>query len=277
MMSVTLAKKRFNVIMSIATLWILNLLLYFIFTQFVRVTHIDNVMILLFSFILFAAVTAFFMVKIDWLKDINTGKEINTMNISNILSTIRFTLIPMLIIMFGITMRGDTIYPEFDSFKVKLSIFIFSGLVCFTDAFDGYFARKFNEVTKIGQILDPFGDFLMITCFSILIFSQGMMKWWFFLLVMIRIPGLILLMVLYPLFKIKFKIISSFLGKLTIAFLLFFLGYSLCGLFFKNSNFSFHSAYMEILLLLQIIGSAVMIVSFIEKGVLFYRYWKNIG
>jgi len=42
-----------------------------------------------------------------------------------------------------------------------------------TDFFDGYFARKYNSVTKLGRILDPFADKLtIISILVVLIFSN---------------------------------------------------------------------------------------------------------
>ncbi len=44
-----------------------------------------------------------------------------------------------------------------------------------TDAFDGYFARKFNQVSDFGKIVDPMADSISrISCF--LVFTQGPLK-----------------------------------------------------------------------------------------------------
>lgn len=221
-------------------------------------------------------VAFFFYIKVDWFKDLQTGREINYLNISNALSALRFIFVPVLIVMFGLAMKGDNIiYEKFSPLKVKLILFLFGGFVCLTDLFDGYFARKFNEVTKIGQILDPIGDFLMITCFSTMLFHHKMIHWWFFLLVLIRIPGIILAMLCYPLFKVRFKILSSFMGKVTVAFLVFFLAYCILGLLFTEWRSDFNQIYYCLLFLFQIIGAGLMVISFVEKGIIFVKYCKE--
>ena len=47
-------------------------------------------------------------------------------------------------------------------FLIERGVF-FAGMICFliaasTDWIDGWWARKFNQVTKLGRILDPFVD-----------------------------------------------------------------------------------------------------------------------
>jgi len=78
----------------------------------------------------------FFMMKIDWLKDLNTGREITYLNISNVLSSIRFTLVPLLIVMFGLV--GNL----HEHFYLRIGIVIFGILIGLTDLFDGMLAKN---------------------------------------------------------------------------------------------------------------------------------------
>ena len=46
-----------------------------------------------------------------------------------------------------------------DGYSLALILFIFAGI---TDFLDGYLARKYNSVSKIGEILDPIADKILI-------------------------------------------------------------------------------------------------------------------
>ncbi len=51
---------------------------------------------------------------------------------------------------------------------ISVLVFLVAGI---TDVFDGYIARRFNLITKWGQVVDPFADKIMqltvLTCFTI--------------------------------------------------------------------------------------------------------------
>lgn len=76
----------------------------------------------------------------------------------NILSLVRILMIPFIILSF--------IWGEY----VLCVIFIIlSGL---TDLLDGYIARKYNEITKIGKILDPIADKLTQLALLVILLLQ---------------------------------------------------------------------------------------------------------
>lgn len=53
---------------------------------------------------------------------------------------------------------------------VAMGIFVAMGL---SDGLDGYLARRRGQVTRLGTILDPLADKLLITCAAILLASAG--------------------------------------------------------------------------------------------------------
>lgn len=70
-------------------------------------------------------------------------------NVPNALSTVR------LILAFGVG-----ILIEIQSYIPAMVVFI---VAASTDFIDGWWARKFDQVTKLGRILDPFVDKIIIT------------------------------------------------------------------------------------------------------------------
>lgn len=69
------------------------------------------------------------------------------MNIPNLLTALRFVLIPIF---------GYYLYNE--QYLIAIILFLLGGL---TDVLDGYIARKFNMVTSWGKVFDPAADKLM--------------------------------------------------------------------------------------------------------------------
>lgn len=70
--------------------------------------------------------------------------------VPNILSFIRLALIPVFVM---VTLA--------DHFTLSLILFVSAAL---TDAFDGYVARRLNQRSRLGAILDPAADKLLMVC-----------------------------------------------------------------------------------------------------------------
>lgn len=87
--------------------------------------------------------------------------------ISNILSLSRIILLPLIV--FGLT-KNSTGYTIFTITVMTLAIA--------TDGLDGYLARRLNEVSALGKILDPVCDKICIgiTAFSVTLLHN--FPWW---------------------------------------------------------------------------------------------------
>lgn len=84
------------------------------------------------------------------------------MTVPNLLSVIRIILVPVFAYFF---MKGDKI--------LAISILIASGL---SDFFDGKIARRFNQVSALGKVLDPVADkitMLTIAVMMIILFGRA--------------------------------------------------------------------------------------------------------
>jgi len=72
-------------------------------------------------------------------------------NLPNILTSVRILLVPILVVVLLTKFDGK----EF----VGLGLFLLAAL---TDFLDGYFARRWNLVSRFGQLLDPAADKILI-------------------------------------------------------------------------------------------------------------------
>ncbi len=73
------------------------------------------------------------------------------MNIPNTLSLFRLFLVPVYLVVFFSKLRHAHL--------IAAGIFVLAGI---TDIVDGYIARKYNQITKLGRILDPIADKFMV-------------------------------------------------------------------------------------------------------------------
>jgi len=93
-------------------------------------------------------------------------------NIPNILTIIRFILIPFI---FMAVMKQH--------FLTALIIFTISAL---TDVLDGYIARKYNYITDIGKLIDPLADKLTQIALLLSLAILEILDWWIFMIVFIK-------------------------------------------------------------------------------------------
>ena len=66
-----------------------------------------------------------------------------------------------------------------DDMTVSIIAGIFCTIAIVTDYFDGWYARKYNKITKLGKILDPIADkALVLISFSVLVYLDVVSIWW---------------------------------------------------------------------------------------------------
>lgn len=94
------------------------------------------------------------------------------MNVPNILSIFRMFLVPVFIFVF--------FSDEPHAIAYAAGVYALAG---FTDVLDGFIARRFNLITKLGKILDPLADKLMTITVFICICVRGIIPWWVILLI----------------------------------------------------------------------------------------------
>lgn len=90
------------------------------------------------------------------------------MNISNKLTTLRILLIFFFLALANIQVNFPGFYPfcHFSADTVLLChriAFFIAIFAAITDFFDGYLARKLNQVTDFGALMDPLADKVLVT------------------------------------------------------------------------------------------------------------------
>jgi cardiolipin synthase len=99
----------------------------------------------------------------------------NIFTLPNIFSVIRILLIPIFVILFFSSFKNHNI--------VSALILIFSG---FTDVLDGYIARKYNLITDLGKLLDPFADKLTQATVCICLVIQNIAPYWLLIIFVVK-------------------------------------------------------------------------------------------
>jgi len=92
--------------------------------------------------------------------------------IPNVLSVVRLVLIPVFLWLLATGQYGWA-----------LIVIVVSSL---TDFVDGYVARRFDQVTRVGQLLDPAVDRLFIFSTLIGLAWQGFLPWWLVTVIVLR-------------------------------------------------------------------------------------------
>lgn len=130
-------------------------------------------------------------------------KEINT--VSNYLSLLR------LLLAFPFWIMLD----HFNSPDFRYMLFGLVLFASFTDIMDGYLARKMNQVTEFGKIIDPLADKVCIGLIVTKLFLIHEIPGYYFFLIIGR-DVLIFLGGIWLTRKIKRVLPSNMLGKITV-------------------------------------------------------------
>jgi cardiolipin synthase len=87
-----------------------------------------------------------------------------------------------------------------------------------TDWVDGYIARRFNQLSHLGRILDPMADRLSLIAVAVTLVVAGVLQWWY--LTALLVPDAILLSVSLFYFRGHPDLPVSRIGKIRTALLL---------------------------------------------------------
>ena len=130
--------------------------------------------------------------------------------------TDRFWTIPN-----GITLIRFCLVPVFVWQVVTeqyLSAFLVLAVLSSTDWVDGYIARRFNQISTVGQWLDPLADRLSLVVVAVTLVATGIAPWW--LVFGLIVPDCILAAAALVMFRGSPELEVTALGKIRTALLL---------------------------------------------------------
>jgi cardiolipin synthase (CMP-forming) len=115
------------------------------------------------------------------------GVSTRIFTVPNALSAARLALVPVFL---TLVIQGNDL--------VALGVLVISSL---TDFLDGFIARRFGSVTRLGQLLDPAADRLFIFATLIGLAIRDIVPWWFVWIIVAREVFLLVLFVILALHK----------------------------------------------------------------------------
>jgi cardiolipin synthase len=92
--------------------------------------------------------------------------------VPNVLSMLRLLLVPVFLLL---VVRG--------AYVAALLVLVVASL---SDLLDGYLARRFDQVTRLGQLLDPAADRLYIFAALVGLAANGLVPWWIVVVIVAR-------------------------------------------------------------------------------------------
>ncbi|MGG1550354.1 CDP-diacylglycerol--glycerol-3-phosphate 3-phosphatidyltransferase [Paenibacillus ferrarius] len=103
------------------------------------------------------------------------------MNLANKITIARIGMIPFLVLAFQqypswmIEKVGFLKYINQYGVYAAIAIFVLASV---TDKLDGHIARKYNQITNFGKLVDPLADKLLVSAALIMMVQQNMLPSW---------------------------------------------------------------------------------------------------
>lgn len=135
----------------------------------------------------------------------------NVFTVSNLLTVLRIAAIPFIVYYMNLeSITGNGGYAYY-----QLVFFI---IIVFSDFFDGFLARTFNQVSKLGQFLDPVADKICLVIIgSSLVIYKDFPVW--ILAVIIAREVFVVISALLLFYRKDVEVKPNIFGKLGVAFM----------------------------------------------------------
>ncbi|MFI5842243.1 CDP-diacylglycerol--glycerol-3-phosphate 3-phosphatidyltransferase [Catenuloplanes sp. NPDC051500] len=118
-------------------------------------------------------------------------------NPANILTLLRLVLVPVFVVL--------VVWSEFDESLLQVIACVVFLVASLTDFVDGWVARRFGYVTKLGKVADPIADKALTGAALVLLSLYDLLPWWATTVILVREWGITLL----RLWVIRYGVIAA--------------------------------------------------------------------
>ena len=183
------------------------------------------------------------------------------MNLPNILTTAR--IIVALTVPFFMFVEG---------FWVRVAVGVICAIAIATDWLDGWYARKYNQVSKTGKILDPIADkvYIIIT-YSVLAFLGMFSIWW---VIPIFIREIVITIYRFIFLNLGNTVAAVQSGKIKMVFQIGSIGLIFFSFMCKTYYFGYYPLWLEAIVYLSLLASLGL--TMYSGYVFFQNNWKMI-
>ena len=115
------------------------------------------------------------------------------MNLPNKLTLLRIIIVPIIVVIPFFRVLNETILFTINNsfsityFSLAQALVLFFFIVAsITDYLDGHIARKNNQITEFGKLMDPLADKILVVATLIVLLEWGRMYGWAIILIVAR-------------------------------------------------------------------------------------------
>ncbi len=154
--------------------------------------------------------------------------------------------------------------------RIVAGVFILTAMI--TDFVDGWYARKYNQITKLGKILDPIADKVLIfVTFSVFVYMDILSVWW---IIPIFIREIVVTLYRFVFLSKNIVIAATQSGKIKTVIQMITMGIAYFWFITRNHFREYHYNWVDYLLNFALI---ITLIITIQSGLDFViNNWKNI-
>ncbi|NIM18989.1 MAG: hypothetical protein GTO51_01230 [Candidatus Latescibacteria bacterium] len=200
-----------------------------------------------------AVIVGWLLLHVGLMRDRNDA--VVALNLANRLTIVRFVLIPPLLFL----MLDNRLWPA-------LIVYI---LLAGTDIIDGFVARRRNEQTQFGVVMDPLADVFSTAAVFAALMLKNLVPLWVFIVLMLRYGTLIVgtTVLFFAVGPLTFRAttVGKIVGVLQASAVIIIVGVTLAGIDVKTALGKFLFPFLGLIFCFVIISQLVFGIGYVRK------------